>query len=666
MKKKQRKTKSTSIKTYLLITIIMMASIPVLILGGISTTTLKVANEKSFDENGSLLCNIGQGIINNKIIYYEKILDTLIENNKLSLEESPYTDLKDQMKLIKNTDGSILNLYYSDNTGGLFQILDVKLPEGYNATGKAWYKEAVQKSNQYTIHSPYKDTLTGKNAITIYKAVIKDNVCLGVMAIDIDLTSLSDQLSSIKYGQTGEFIITDKSGVVISDSDKSKIAGTEPTEYNCWNNVVNNNNGEFKFDYNNNKYEGYFQTSELTGWKLILKMPSKELRSSENTSMVSTILTIICLIIIASIITLLIARRISKGINVVKEGMERTSRGQFDKNINVDSFIYEFNILENSFNKMQENVAGLIKNVDSSVDNVNNNAISSAHMSQEIASSMSQVSETITQISSGTMESANNLENISENVQALSCAMDDIKKVTENVNEMAAKTNNLGQSGISVVETVIDKSHETKESTEAVKSVVNEVSESIVKIGVMNQTISTITEQTNLLALNAAIEAARAGEAGKGFAVVADEIRKLAEETSVAAKNIDKIIKEIKSKSELAVDKVFATSETVNNQEEAVKEAQGIFTEIVSSIDNLSEKVNRIAQGVISVDNMKDNVVQKVENLSAILEETAAGAEQVTASAQEVTASTEEFVSSSNSLRDMAQELEEKINEFKL
>lgn len=121
----------------------------------------------------------------------------------------------------------------------------------------------------------------------------------------------------------------------------------------------------------------------------------------------------------------------------------------------------------------------------------------------------------------------------------------------------------------------------------------------------MNQTISTITEQTNLLALNAAIEAARAGEAGKGFAVVADEIRKLAEETSVAAKNIDKIIKEIKSKSELAVDKVFATSETVNNQEEAVKEAQGIFTEIVSSIDNLSEKVNRIAQGVISVDNMK-------------------------------------------------------------
>lgn len=61
--------------------------------------------------------------------------------------------------------------------------------------------------------------------------------------------------------------------------------------------------------------------------------------------------------------------------------MERMLRGQFNKNISVDSFIYEFNILENSFNKMQENVVGLIKNVDSLVDNVNNNVVSLVYMS---------------------------------------------------------------------------------------------------------------------------------------------------------------------------------------------------------------------------------------------------------------------------------------------
>jgi len=76
---------------------------------------------------------------------------------------------------------------------------------------------------------------------------------------------------------------------------------------------------------------------------------------------------------------------------------------------------------------------------------------------------------------------------------------------------VAIKANNLGKGGIDVVKTVMNKSHETKESTESVKEVVSEVSESIVKIGAMNQAISAITEQTNLLALNAAIEAAWAG-----------------------------------------------------------------------------------------------------------------------------------------------------------
>ena len=666
MRKTENKIKGKRIQSYLLITIIMLALIPVTILGIISTAISRRANEKNFDENGNLICSISSEIINNKTIYYENILETLIKSENFNIGESPYNDLKEEMNLIKGTDESILNIYYSDNTGGLFQILDAKLPEGYNATEKAWFKDSIKNSDKYTIHTPYKDTLTGKNAITIYKAVTKNNVKLGVLAIDIDLTSLAEQLSSIKYGQTGELIITDKDGVVISDSDKSKISGKEPTEYKVWNEIVNNNNGKIKFDYKNTKYEGYFETSDLTGWKLILKIPSEELRKSETDAIILSVITIIALIIIASIATLAISKKISKNIKMVKDGMERTANAQFNEKIIMDNSIYEFAVLGNSFNKMQEHVSELIKSVDSSVNNVNDNAINSANMSEDIALSMNQVGETISQISNGTMESASNLEEIAKSMQSLSDAMNHIEQVTENVNNVAAKTNGMGKNGIKVVKTVMDKSNETKESTESVKKVVSEVSESIVKIGTMNQTISAITEQTNLLALNAAIEAARAGESGKGFAVVADEIRKLAEETSGSAKQIDEIIKEIKNKSELAVNRVLITSETVDKQEKAVKESQEIFAEIVSSIDDLTKEVKQIASGLNSINHMKEDVVSKVENLSAILEETAAGAEEVTASAEEVTASTDQFVSNFNKLKDMANELKEKINKFRL
>ncbi|BCZ48487.1 methyl-accepting chemotaxis protein [Clostridium gelidum] len=666
MRKTENKIKGRSIKSYLLITIIMLAIIPVIVLGIISGIISKNANEKSFDENGILLTNVSQEIINNKTIYYENVLETIIKSGKFNIEESPYNDLKEQMNLIKDTDKSILNIYFSDNTGGLFQLLDAKLPEGYNATEKAWFKDAIKNSDTYTIHIPYKDTLTGKSAITIYKAVIKDNVKRGVLAIDIDLTSLAEQLSSIKYGQSGELIITDKDGNVISDSDKSKISGKEPAEYKVWDQIANNDNGKIKFDYNNIKYEGYFETSELTGWKLIIKIPSEELRQSEINSIKSSIITIFVIMIIASISTLAIARRISKNINIVKDGMERTANAQFNEKIIVDSSIYEFTILGNSFNKMQEHVSELIKNVESSVTNVNDNAINSANMSKDIADSMNQVSGTITQISDGTIESANNLEEITKSMQSLSDAINNIKEVSEDVNNVTVKTNNLGKSGISVIKTVMDKSNETKESTESVKKVVSEVSESIIKIGTMNQTISAITEQTNLLALNAAIEAARAGESGKGFAVVADEIKKLAEQTSGSAKQIDQIITEIRIKSEMAVEKVLITSETVDNQETAVKESQEIFVKIVSSIDDLTEKIKQIGEGAISIKGMKDAVVVKVENLSAILEETVAGAEEVSATAQEVTTSTEQFVHNFNNLKETANELKEKINRFKL
>ncbi len=666
MHKAQSQIKSVSIRLYLLITIAMLAIIPVVILGIISTTTSRRSNEKSFDENRTLLSNIGQEIINNKITYYEDTLKTLIENNNFNIEESPYNKLNGDMKLIKKTDESILNIYYSDNTGKVFQILDSKLPDDYNATEKPWFKETIENPNKYIIHSPYQDKITGKSAITIYKAVIKNNVPIGVMAIDIELSELADQLSSIKYGQTGEFIITDKDGVVISDNDKTKIAGTEPTEYNCWNEISTSDKGKIKFNYNNNTYEGYFETSELTGWKLILRIPSSELRKSENDSTIASIIIIFIIAVISLIITMAIARRISKGVNALKDGMEKTADGEFNKEIIINNHIREFIILENSFNKMQKNVAKLIKSVDNSAIDVNKNAINSANMSKEVAISMNQVSETINQISSGTMESSNNLEMISHSMDLLSQSMNKIEEATESVNGMAIKANDLGKDGIKIVKTVINKSYETKKSTESVKDVVSEVSESIMKIGTMNKAISAITEQTNLLALNAAIEAARAGEAGKGFAVVADEIRKLAEETSVSAKQIDEIIKEIRSKSELAVDRVLETSGTVDDQEHAVKESEVIFTEIVTAIESLTEKVSKIAEGVSTINNMKDDVVEKVENLSAILEETASGTEEVSATAQEVTASTESFVDNFNNLKDMAEELKEKIEEFKL
>lgn len=230
---------------------------------------------------------------------------------------------------------------------------------------------------------------------------------------------------------------------------------------------------------------------------------------------------------------------------------------------------------------------------------------------------------------------------------------------------MAESTNELGKEGLQLVEDIKSKSDVTKNSTTEVYNVVSDVSYSIEKIQNINKAISDITEQTNLLALNAAIEAARAGEAGRGFAVVSDQIRKLAEETSQSAKQIDAIITEINTNAEQAVNKAKLTTDAVKSQEDVVNHSQEIFTKIINELDEVTSKIYEISRSTESVNKMKDNVSHQVDSLSSILEETAAGTEEVTASAEEVSAATQEFVVNFSKLKEMADDLNNQIDHFK-
>lgn len=106
--------------------------------------------------------------------------------------------------------------------------------------------------------------------------------------------------------------------------------------------------------------------------------------------------------------------------------------------------------------------------------------------------------------------------------------------------------------------------------------------------------ISGISAQTNLLALNAAIEAARAGEAGRGFNVVADEIRKLADESNSAAKQISELIKDNQLKSESAVNSVSLVEEKVSLGVTKASEVGQIIQSIIENIQNISSQIEEI------------------------------------------------------------------------
>jgi methyl-accepting chemotaxis protein len=269
-----------------------------------------------------------------------------------------------------------------------------------------------------------------------------------------------------------------------------------------------------------------------------------------------------------------------------------------------------------------------------------------AASSNQAGNATSQIAVTIQRVAKGTAQQ-------SEAVNLTVSVIDDVNKSISLVSS-GAEDQTKAIRKASVVTEKITANNGISARVELSAQKAQELGSRSQQIGAIIETIDDIASQTNLLALNAAIEAARAGEHGKGFAVVADEVRKLAERSSAATKEISQLIKGIQSN----------VAETVEMSATAATEINSASGELTTAIESLSNVLDDNDKATHELTGQSSQMIQSMENIASVSEENSAAVEEVSAAAEEMTAQVEEVSAAAQALSQMASELKESVAGF--
>lgn len=408
----------------------------------------------------------------------------------------------------------------------------------------------------------------------------------------------------------------------------------------------------------------------INDWDIIVDAPLNLLLKDMNTANTTIILTVVFMLILITLISIWISKRITYSLGQISTYMARIKQGDLDIEEEVNSEIklanHETKLLVNGFLDMLHTLKELITNAKQVTAQVSENSTMLETLASSTAASASQVQQAIDSVASGAQEQFMQIESSLGSMEVLSTNINTVDTMLGVVQSASHQTMSMSEKTQVQLDTLNQQTQSSLGMSKQIYEQVKSLGEEATNINQIMALINNINKQTNLLALNASIEAARAGEAGRGFAVVANEVRNLSSQTEDAIATIREIVARIINKKESALKETTEAMKVFDNQIPVVNQTVQTFLNIGEQMNHVDKEIQKVNELLQDVKIQKDSVATSLGEISTIIQNATSVTEEVSAESSQQTHYAYEISDSSKLLNEMVQKLQSTYDHFKL
>lgn len=540
---------------------------------------------------------------------------------------------------------------------------DIKLGK---VAEREFYKEAMSGKDE--VASKWLiSTTTGKPIVILATPVRSDSgKIVGVLQAAMNLDAFKNFVTQKSVNGATAYILDQEGKIIVHPNDQISAEAKDMSKVPFVQKAMAGQSGTEEIAGENGvrKLVSYVYDPQ-THWTICMEKNYEDFNAVTKDMLISNLIVIAITMTVVVFISIFLSNRITRPITQLVDATEKIRKG--DLNVKIT------NTGNDEIGMLAQNFAAMIAGLRELLGQVSNSAQVVSAASQQLTAGAEQSAATAEQVTiaiDGIAESAEKQAySANETTTLVTQIVADIEQIVSEsgvVASVSEGTADLAAKGGTTVEEAVSQMSHIETSVASSAQVVAKLSDRSIEIGQIIDTISGIANQTNLLALNAAIEAARAGEQGRGFAVVADEVRKLAEQSENAAKQIAHLIGEIQSDTEKAVVAMNKGNEDVKKGTAIVSEAGQMFKEIITVTNNVSEQMRGISASIEHMATNSLKIEAAVKDIDSMSRSNANQTLQVSAATQEQVASVEEIKKASQSLVETANELQNSVNKFSL